>query len=417
MPMEYIDIAATAATHARIEGYISRGEYGEQCPCGDPDCAANQYNGCYREPELPPEPEPLPERARCHNCGLTRAVELLHARGAWSDALFCNDCLEEESSCCSCGGSSFYVGGEWNEDDGDWYCEDCARPYGNDDEPDIHYYSYKPRAHFHEADSEPSSRSADLVPFYFGIELETECRESSRETAELWKGFDPDEEDFYLKEDSSLYNGIEVVSHPRTLDSWHEYCASEFASILAAMARNGARSWTADNCGLHVHVSNSAFDSPSHLARFALLINRNRMDSQRFANRESSYANFDQMGATMRKVSDPGGEARHMDAVNLYGNDGETVEVRIFKPSLAVARVLASIEFVAAGVEYTRTMTSADIMKGSLRFTRFARFMSDNGYECATMANEGQRFTVASTLEESLNARVRANREGVSVCA
>ena len=345
----------------------------------------------------------------------------------------CTDCEAMQIFCDSCGDSTLN-GLHIVEEN---LCQACFRAAQLEDDDteeqcgEIHGYSYKPSARFHATDGEIIGRrgvvryndGVRLVPVpTFGIELETECvGVSNRTLAQLWGECSNEEEDFYLKYDGSLNDGIEVVTHPRTLSSWREFCKDDFAETLYAMSQEGARAWNTTTAGLHVHVGRNAFQSTAHLARFGLLINRNRGDAVRFAQRTSSYAMFSSVG---RRYSETISKAKdwylagHFDAVNMGGNDGTTVEVRIFKPSLAVARILAAIEFVAAGVEYTRDMTSGETMHGSLTFSRFATYLANNGYECARLANEGQRFSVSNSLEISKSKfGAQTAREDYYTCA
>lgn len=349
----------------------------------------------------------------------------------------CEGCFSDTEACAECDANSIFVELNYDEDSDLVFCDSCMR----DRNRCIHDYSYKPQAIFHTTSGEViggrgvvrynPSLKLEQVPT-FGIELETECGDNSaRGMAEKWKGLSDGEESFYLKHDGSLDNGIEVVTHPRTLSSWREFCEGSFAETLYTMARAGARSWNTDTAGLHVHVGKNAFTTRAHLARFALLINRNRFESIRFACRESSYANYERgqniryyegnrevIGSRLIAKAKGVMYSDHFDAVNMSGNDCSTIEVRIFKPSLAVGRILAVIEFVAAGVEYTRTMTSGDVMNGALAFSRFATYMSVNGYQCATLANEGQRFTVSNSLSKSISKfSIKTEREDISVCA
>jgi hypothetical protein len=379
----------------------------------------------------------------CHNTVLQNDMDECYQVTGFGYYQACESCVENSPTCEDCGNQSLNgIDIDFYQDEQVFLCESCLHtrrecedyPYSRN----IHGYSFKPDANFHTTDGEivgargvvrryADSLKLEIVPT-FGIELETECVGNSSFLADEWRGRSDDENDFYLKHDGSLNDGIEVVTHPRTLSSWREFAQEDFATTLYDMASLGARSWNTDTAGLHVHVGRNAFKSTAHLARFGLLINRNMIDAQRFAQRSSSYAHFEQGYETNpysgRRESRVIAKAKnnfmagHFDAVNMCGNDGSTVEIRIFKPSLAIARVLAAIEFVAAGVEYTRNMTSGEVLNGALTFSRFTTYLSNEGYECARLANEGQRFAVSRTLERSMSKFAdRTAREGVTVCA
>lgn len=301
----------------------------------------------------------------------------------------CETCYDNQERCLECGRLDCY----YNLDNSG-VCEKCAatRSYVRD-------YSFKPSPKFW--GKEPPNHA------YFGIELETECASKSDIPNVSQALFDMSDNEslFYQKYDGSLYNGIEIVSHPRTLESWRSFCDDKFGAVLYELAKMGSRSWAADSCGLHVHVSYRAFDDSYHLERFALLFNRNQARAKRFARRSSSYAQFDSDVAIVSAKAKGDLEPDHYDAVNMGGNDGETIEVRIFKPSLAIGRVMGSIECVAAAVEFTRPMDIEDVWGGALDWDNFAAYLAENGYEYASRIEQGKNFRAARALAASALGR------------
>ena len=199
-------------------------------------------------------------------------------------------------------------------------------------------------------------------------------------------------DEFYLKADGSLYTGMELVSHPRSLEAWREI-APDLSDMFGALSKTGMRAWSQSRAGLHIHVGRDNFTN-SHLMRFLMLFARNEHMWVDTANRRSSYANFQpiQSGNAMRAKDSRYGS--HSDAVNVSANNGATVEVHIFRPSLAINRVIGSIELVHASVEYTRSMTSHDAVNGGLAFSAFAEFVHDNNYPMAQAILNRQRFTL-----------------------
>jgi hypothetical protein len=249
-----------------------------------------------------------------------------------------------------------------------YYCDSCDSHYWEGDDHDcdddydsgvIHDYSYKPRPYFFP----PKERSPD-TRLYFGIELEVEATRGERlECAEVVQANLG--ERAYLKYDGSLNNGFEIVTHPHTLEAFRKDFAFDKFAIFR---RSGLRSWDTSTCGLHVHVSRDAFGVPydsrtdnysehinsrqTHEVRFMKLIYDNETQVCKLAGRKSGYAHFEDKGNLMSKARGPGYD-RHV-AVNTENDT--TLEVRIFKGSLRPERVLGAIEFVHAGVEYTRNL-------------------------------------------------------------
>ena len=269
------------------------------------------------------------------------------------------------------------------------YCEDCEE-YGcdcNDRPRNIHDYSYKPHAVFHGLAWENPYTPQP----YMGIELEIENRgtTSTSDLAGWWNSKLGEESEFYLKYDGSLSNGFEIVSHPRTMGSWRE-SESRFTSLLDELSDKGARSWNTRTCGLHIHVSRNSFRSPFHLSVFTMLFTRNKYDWQRIAGRESGYARFERLDKNSVKMVKGELSADHFDAINLGGY--ETVEIRIWKPSLRFGRVMADLEFVESARLYTENLTSHDVLNGALNFFAYSSTLSAINYPNARRVLDGFTF-------------------------
>lgn len=277
--------------------------------------------------------------------------------GTYRGNTYCNSCIRENVyDCDDCGAES------WSGDDHD--CDDDRRSI-------IHSYGYKPNPIFFGQGT-----------YHMGFELEVEARGISRfEGAQLAQ--DTLGKHAYMKSDASLNDGFEIVTHPHTLDYYQE----QFDwSVLSKLKRNGLRSWNTDTCGLHVHVSREAFGgfvnfdtSPqdimhmqAHQLRFMKLIYDNERQVSRIAGRASSgYASFADKGKLVPKVKHGHSMHGHCAAVNV--ENFSTIEIRVFKGSLRKERVLSALEFVTAGVEYTRDLkvTGKNTALSWLRFTAY----------------------------------------------
>ena len=286
---------------------------------------------------------------QCSNCGSHEVLgDDTHYR--FRHASYCRACYEENVYTCEdCGTIYWYERGH-----------DCS--YDNDETSYelIHDYSYKPRPFFFGKQDNPHER------LFFGIELEVEAEGGNiDETSHLVQ--EALGERVYLKEDGSLNHGFEIVTHPHSLQSFQlEFEWQSFARFRRA----GLRSWDTSTCGLHVHVSRDAFGEPydnrtamrniissrqSHELRFMKLIYDNQRQVERLAGRSRpNYANFMDKSHLVRKVKYGATEGGRHAAVNT--DNDNTLEVRVFKGSLVPERVLAYIEFVHAGVEYTRNL-------------------------------------------------------------
>lgn len=351
----------------------------------------------------------------CYDCqSLVRSERTTLLYINWSlEQSFCEPCAEYNTFHCDNCGQSYHtdhIGSGYVTGWGDWcecclsasatYCDMCDEYHPdsdgcqNDDSGRwINSYSFKPSPVFHRAVGETAG-----VPgrAYFGIELEVECGDSKSEPAEyLTRRFESDA--IYLKEDGSLNYGFEIVSHPRTLQSWRDWTV--FGESLKRLSTEyNCRSWGKTTAGLHVHMNKKSFEDVTHMARFNTLFTKCEdqwLDMA--ARRRTGYANMS--GSKPRANIYSGqyihlpdmvksGMTDHSAAVNW--SPGSTVEVRIFRPALDHGRVVACVELVAAANEFTRTVGTKDMLSltqsakdGSALWARFVAFLYENGYSTA----------------------------------
>ena len=171
----------------------------------------------------------------------------------WNGQIICSDCLENHTTTCECCGERI-----WDEDvygdnditlcshcyhhnytrcsccdvllheddayylDGETYCRDC---YEDEREESnlIHEYGYKPNPIFYGEGNR-----------YFGIELEIDGAGRDDDYAEELLDIANAHADLlYIKTDGSLDDGIELVSHPCTMD----YHINEFPNELLKFSR------------------------------------------------------------------------------------------------------------------------------------------------------------------------------------
>ncbi len=228
----------------------------------------------------------------------------------------------------------------------------------------IFSYSYKPQPRFFGSDA-----------YYFGLELEVEdeggagCKQGANIVRDALG------ERVYLKYDSSLDSGFEIVSHPHSFDEFK----SLDLSFMKELRRYGFRSWDTETCGIHLHISRTAFRKEgkrdeAHELRFQKLVYDNQRNVCKIAGRTSSYARFDDKGKLVPKVK-LGQTADRYEAINIT-ND-HTLEVRVFRGSLRPHRVLSAIEFIHSAVEYTRNMKVSP-KENPLTWHRFISYVNDN---------------------------------------
>lgn len=221
--------------------------------------------------------------------------------------------------------------------------------------------------------------------FWLGLELETDTDECSDDTADVvdavLKRLGSDL--FVAKRDGSV-TGPEFVSAPAPLSVFRE----RFKNMNWPC---GLRSWDGDNCGIHVHISLDYFGE-AHLSRFIGFINDEAHRSQivKFAGRNSSWAKFlgadeiEAQSAPCKPLKALKDKAGRYHAVNLP-SDKPTAEVRIFKGTLRVERILADLEFVAAVARFT----AHDRDMSWEAFCSFTRLSSEYGNLMAVLKDKG----------------------------
>lgn len=304
----------------------------------------------------------------CENCEDTVC---LSQTGRFNGTRYCSTCIDSNVSTCDDCGEEYWDG----------YHEDCINDNDNEDESVIHNYSYRPRPYF-----------IGNGQYHLGFELEVEARNSSRyegaEIAQNTLGATA-----YMKDDGSLSDGFEIVTHPHTLEKYQKEFKWE---VLTKLKAEGFRSWNTSSCGLHVHVSRTAFGTgkdpwsqanitnrdeiilarQSHELRFMKLIYDNQRQVERISGRSGNhYATFGDKGRLVRKVKYGEQSNGRYSAINTE-NDA-TIEVRVFKGSLRKERVLSALEFVGAAVEYTRTLKITS-KNQALTWLAFTGYISSN---------------------------------------
>ena len=207
----------------------------------------------------------------------------------------------------------------------------------------IHDYSYKPNPIFYGDGNR-----------YFGIELEIdEAGKDDDYAEELLDIANIHEDLLYIKTDGSLDDGMELVSHPCTLD----YHCNEFPweDILHCAVRQGYRSHQTSTCGLHVHVNRNAFgdnqaEQEDVISRILFFVEKHWNELFTFS-RRSSYNmsrwsarfGFEKTGKQILEKAKSGCNGRYV-AVNL--SNYHTIEFRLFRGTLKYNTFIATLQMV-----------------------------------------------------------------------
>lgn len=294
-----------------------------------------------------------------------------------TDSRVCRTCLGNYTGCSHCGRYTRNDASEaCCEPDvfgvvPDCGCYECVRARTDV----IHSYSYRPAPVF--AGTPVLDRHGNDRTPYMGFELEVEVSRDGDLYAAATEVRNAGQGRIYLKEDGSIHNGFEIVTHPASLD-WY---LSEFPWQKIRDMRSERRIHSADNCGLHVHVSRAGFSGAPHEYRWFLFWYRNQSIMNLLAGRESTYAEYNPTHRSMFKeiaTTSPTASAGRYAAINT--TNGNTFEVRVFASTLYVNRIKAALQLVEGTTEYTRQLRSAKVLKdGGFSFDSFMEWMLATG--------------------------------------
>lgn len=263
---------------------------------------------------------------RCEDCN-----EVHHNDNEYNfnDNSICAGCFEDNYSSCSECGENYYL-----NDGRNCSCDEEEEENSNL----IESYSFRPVPNFR-------GRGTTKMPF-IGFENEIETKQGLKtENAELC--FEKlTSSEIYLKEDSSIDHGFEIVSHPATLA---EHKKINYSDLFKALSKTGAKSHDTKTCGLHFHIDKREMKT-DHKIRFGAFFSINKEIMQVLARRKADRwakfkdKNFESMGAFCRS------DERY-EAVNWA--PAHTVEVRIFKGTLKYETFMASMELCQAVYSFT----------------------------------------------------------------
>ena len=265
-----------------------------------------------------------------------------------------------------------------------YLCENCGSRYGQEfnadecceEEQELHNYSWSPNLVFH---TEAGTRSR-AIPFrlYMGFEVEMEhasphVHQACEKFGENWC----DPELVYFKSDGSLgWDGAEMVTQPMTLEAFRQKMPWE---MIAWLHEKGARAWNRKSCGLHVHVSRSAF-SASHMWKFLKFQLVNSEHCVAVAGRNSSqWASWDndymvEISKETSKAVKKSVYCNRYSAINI--NPSNTIELRYFRPNMIKNGLVRVAEFVDSIYEYTKQISLREVFNGGLDWNVYMAWLA-----------------------------------------
>ena len=275
----------------------------------------------------------------CDCCG-TRIYRDADCGDSWN--VLCESCYDRYYTRCDhCGAiirSSDAYHPEWNDDT---LCEECYDDL--EQNGSIHEYNYVPELVFHGKGLR-----------HLGVELEIDGAGQIASHADaLLHAANQTAENLYIKTDGSLDDGLELVTHPMTLDyHLHEM---PWEAVLDQARSFGYLSHRACTCGLHVHISRLAFgctyeSQEAAIGRLVFFVEKFWPELLRFSRRTAGQLN--RWAARYGAKLNPKDQMEHAKnscagrytAVNL--TNAETIELRIFRGTLKLNTLIATLQLV-----------------------------------------------------------------------
>jgi len=253
----------------------------------------------------------------------------------------CSHCYHNHYTRCSCCDALLHEDDAYHLDGYD-YCSDCYH-----DEVDknrsIHDYGYKPEPIFY-GDSQR----------YFGVELEIDGAGKDSENAdELLVIANREQEHIYIKGDGSLDDGMELVTHPMTMEyHMNDMC---WEDIMHKAISLGYRSHQTSTCGLHIHVNRDSLgenheEQDEVISRILYFVEHHWNELLKFSRRSEYSMNrwaarygYEHSPKAILDKAKKGNNGRYA-AINLMNYT--TIEFRLFRGTLKYNTLIAALQLV-----------------------------------------------------------------------
>jgi len=307
--------------------------------------------------------------SHCAHCN--EEIETASTWNACGDS-YCEACYEDLYISCDGCGDIISRDDSYGGSDGNSYCRDC---YHEDDEESSYspyireYHSRRPRLQFHRI-GEPNTLICEPLPYgsalYLGVELEVDefDGDDMPACADKLHRLSHDERLFHMETDGSINYGFEVISQPCTL----EYHLTEFGwkELSEIVVNYGGRSHNTSTCGLHIHFNKTFFGvtekaNDLHSLKLLYLFEKFWEQFVIFSRRRGEswihYAErYNETFDTVGKVAHlKNGNYGRYFAVNIQPED--TIELRIFRGTLNINTLFATLELVDFLVRYCKRHT------------------------------------------------------------
>ena len=304
-------------------------------------------------------------------CACCREIILNDYYSSVGDDPVCSECEENECSTCKCCGDLIYNSDIYGQDYDRCLCESCIHEYyvhcdECDDlmhRDDVYEYddSYYCSQCYHEKTHVIRQYSYKPEPIFYGkgkpflgVELEIDSggkdSDNAREILDIANS--DNKKHIYIKSDSSIDDGMEIVTHPMTLD--YHLNSLNWEGILRAAVRMGYCSHQTSTCGLHVHVNRDSLgedetEQDETISRILYFVEHHWLELVKFSRRTENSLNR----WAARFGYEPTPKAILDKAKSYYGRyyavnlcNRHTIEFRLFRGTLKLNTLCATLQLV-----------------------------------------------------------------------
>lgn len=339
------------------------------------------------------------EQILCEDCFREHTVECSHCgERIWSDdnngnedLPLCERCYDQHYTICEDCGRIISQDDVYYSDDDDYaYCYDCFHTHNLSA---IHDYSYKPDPIFY--------GNGDR---FFGVELEIDGAGKDGENAELiLDEANRENELIYIKSDGSLSDGMEIVTHPMSLE-FHKH-EMPWYDICHKAVQLGYKSHKTTTCGLHVHVNRTTFgetrdEQDECISRVLYFVEHHWNELLKFSRRNEYQMNrwaarygYKSNPKAIMEDAKKGSNGRYT-CVNI--TNWNTIEFRMFRGTLKVNTIFATLELVNLICELACTLSDKEI--SDVSWSDFVTGIPDDDKELIVYLKERQLY-VNSPIE------------------
>ena len=326
----------------------------------------------------------------CDRCGAT-----IFDSDAYGDEYtnLCRYCYDNYYTRCENCDALVHVDDAYHYNNSD-YCSECYHDIANENSA-IKEYGYKPEPIFYGE----SQR-------YFGIELEIDgAGKDSDNAREILDIGNEDNEHIYIKSDSSLDSGLEIISMPFSLDYHKNFCWNE---IMKKAVSLGYRSHQTSTCGLHIHVNRICFgesreEQDEVISRVLYFVEHHWNELLKFSRRSeytinrwaARYGYENSPKAIMDKAKK--GNLGRYAAVNLCNYS--TIEFRLFRGTLKLNTFIATLQLVNEICNVAVYMSDEGLQKlswsefvSNIKDTELIQYLKERNIYINEMVEETEEF-------------------------